>query len=275
MPMPTPEKDEDEKTFVSRCMGTEMMKKDFPDNDQRLAVCYKQFKKDKEEKTMEEIIERRVMPESELRVDGKKEKRIVGYAAVFDALSEVMFGFREKIRRGAFTESIQRDDVRALFNHDPNYVLGRNKAGTLTLSEDDRGLSFEITPPDTQWAKDLMVSIKRGDVNQNSFGFSIADKGEEWDQEEKVRTLTKVKLYDISPVTYPAYPQTEAYVRAKGNFYILPQDRLFISEPNPTVTILSKGNGNNEAKPTVVIPQPQFMDPDFWAMFENLTNRRK
>ena len=225
--------------------------------------------KEKDENIMAEIIERRVMPQSELRVDGKKEKRIVGYAAVFDALSDVIFGFREKIDRGAFSDSIHQDDIRALFNHDPNYVLARNKSGTLVLNEDDHGLYFEITPPDTQWAKDLMTSIKRGDVSQNSFGFSISDKGEQWDPKQKVRTLTKVKLYDISPVTYPAYPQTEAYVRAKGNLYILPQDRLFIGEPNPTVTILSGDNRNEGATPPPIIPDEPLVDPNTWIEMGN------
>ncbi len=226
-----------------------------------------------------EKIEYRVMPQSEIRVDGKKEQRIVGYAAVFESLSEEMgfmgYSFREKIAKGAFSKTILEDDVRALFNHNPDFVLGRNKAGTLVLSEDDHGLYFEISPPDTQWGRDLTVSIKRGDVTQNSFGFSVNEKDETWDKKEKTRTLNKVKLYDISPVTYPAYPQTEVFVRSKGNFYILPQDRFFLSEVNPTATILPKHEGDDSAQSTVIIPGPQFMTPDFWAKFENIVNRRK
>src|SRR5574343_64153 len=145
----------------------------------------------------------------ELRNDDKP--MLKGHAAVFEKLSENMGGMREKIAKGAFMKSISKDDVRALWNHNPDYVLGRNKAGTLRLSEDDKGLAIEIDPPDTQRARDLMVSIKRGDVTQMSFAFSsVADS---WDNEKHVRTLTEVKLYDVSPVTYPAYPQTDIKAR--------------------------------------------------------------
>jgi hypothetical protein len=152
----------------------------------------------------------------ELRIDqdeGNKPK-IRGHAAVFNKLSEPMFGFREQIAPGTFAKTIKKDDIRALFNHDPNYVLGRNKAKTLTLTEDDKGLYIEIDPPDTSWARDLQESIKRNDINQMSFGF-IVEK-DEWLQEkgkESIRTLQEVKLFDVSPVTFPAYPQTSVKVR--------------------------------------------------------------
>ena len=147
--------------------------------------------------------------QSEFRVkseDGKAQ--ISGYAAVFNELSDDLGGFREKIQPGAFSEAIVNDDVRALWNHDSNYVLGRNKAGTLKLSEDEHGLHYVVDLPDTQWAKDLSESIKRGDVTQSSFGFMV--DSDEWSKQdgETVRTLTKVTLFDVSPVTYPAYPQT-------------------------------------------------------------------
>jgi HK97 family phage prohead protease len=137
-------------------------------------------------------------------------RTIVGHAAVFNKLSGDLWGFREKISPGAFSDAIKEDDVRGLFNHDPNYVLGRNKAGTLRLKEDEIGLAIEIDPPDTQFARDLMVSIGRGDITQMSFGFSlVADEWDYSDQKNVVRTLKKVKLYDVSPVTYPAYEDTD------------------------------------------------------------------
>ncbi len=280
MPMPMPDKGEDEAKFVGRCMSDEMMNKDYGDNKQRLAVCHSLFEK-KEEKSMPSMgmIEYRMMPQAEIKVDGEKEQRIVGYAAVFESLSQEMgYGparFREKIRRGAFLKSIEQDDIRALKNHNPDVVLGRNKAGTLRLSEDPHGLYFEIIPPDTQEANDLIKSIKRGDVTQNSFGFVISKNGDEWNRADKVRTLTNVRLLDISPVTYAAYEETEVFVRSKGNFYILPQDRFFLSEVNPTATILPKHEGDDPSQPNVIIPAPQFMTPDFWAKFENIVNRRK
>ena len=116
-------------------------------------------------------MERRTITLKELRVvdglsDNGGEPAIEGYASVFDSWSEELGGnspFREKVVKGAFEETIQVDDIRALFNHDPNYVLGRNKAGTLTLEEDDKGLKVKIIPPNTTWAKDLLImsSIER------------------------------------------------------------------------------------------------------------------
>lgn len=145
-----------------------------------------------------------------------QEPKITGHAAVFDQLSDDLGGFRERIQPGAFTKTLQESDVRALWQHDVNYVLGRRKNDTLKLWEDDAGLAFEILPPNTQWASDALVTLQRGDVDQMSFGFiTIRDRWEE-DEEEKlfIRTLVEVELFDVSPVTFPAYPQTSAQVRA-------------------------------------------------------------
>jgi len=154
----------------------------------------------------------------EVRADDDEKPKIRGHAAVFDKLSDDLGGFREKISPGAFSKTIKKDDIRALFNHDPNYILGRNKAGTLTLEEDEKGLYFEIDPPDTSYARDLLVSIDRGDISQCSFAFMVdGKKGEKWDYPEgqlPIRTLDLLKLYDTSPVTYPAYPQTDVKVRS-------------------------------------------------------------
>ena len=160
----------------------------------------------------------RTLPLTELRITNNEENTYIqGHAAVFDSWSETlggMFPFKERVKRGAFTQSLEKDDIRALFNHDPNYVLGRNKSGTLELLEDEKGLSVKIKPPDTTWARDLKISIERGDINQMSFGFSVEE--DEWSSEEgtDVRELRKVKLFDVSPVTFPAYPETEVGVRA-------------------------------------------------------------
>jgi len=160
--------------------------------------------------------ERRAFLASELRIesrDGDAEK-IRGHAAVFNELSENLGGFRERVAPGAFTESLKRDDVRALFNHDPNFLLGRNRAGTLELNEDGTGLEVIIEPPDAQYARDLMVSIKRGDISQMSFGFRTLLDDWEFQGGVAVRTLREVQLFDVSPVTFPAYPQTDVAVRA-------------------------------------------------------------
>jgi uncharacterized protein len=162
--------------------------------------------------------ERRVIgiAAGELRVQSvDKVTKIAGHAAKFDVLSEDLGGFRERIAPGAFAKSIQSSDVRALFNHDANIVLGRNKAGTLRLSEDVAGLAYEVDAPDTQLVRDMVLSpIARGDVNQCSFGFyTVNDKWAKVDG-EWIRTLLECDLLDVSPVTYPAYPQTEVAVRA-------------------------------------------------------------
>ena len=159
-------------------------------------------------------IERRAFLVEELRAIEGENPEIVGHSAVFNALSEDLGGFREKIDPGAFSKSILEDDIRALFNHDPNYVLGRNRSGTLMLSEDVEGLPIRVKVPNTSWARDLMESVKRGDINQMSFGFrTLKDRWEEVNG-KIVRTLLQVKLFDVSLVTYPAYPQTSAAVRS-------------------------------------------------------------
>ena len=111
-------------------------------------------------------IERRYVSE-EVRLDfDTKQPRITGYAAVFNQRTQLWPGLYEEVAPGAFQNAIGRDDVRALINHDPNMLLGRTKAGTLTLTEDEHGLRYEIMPPDTSYAKDLQVSLKRKDINQ-------------------------------------------------------------------------------------------------------------
>lgn len=163
-------------------------------------------------------IERRLL-QQEIRLDGDLEERpkIAGYAAVFNRTSENLGGFVERIEPGAFAGAIEQSDVRALINHDSNLILGRNTAGTLTLFEDEIGLGYVIDPPDVSYANDLLTSLARGDVNQSSFGFTVeADQWEQADEERglPVRVITRVKqLYDVSPVTFPAYSQTSVAVR--------------------------------------------------------------
>lgn len=175
-------------------------------------------------------MERRTVGLTELRVSRAQPEEgtetstpiIEGHAAVFNQWSENlggMFPFKEKVIPGAFKDSINVDDVRALFNHDPNYVLGRNKASTLELKETQKGLLVRITPPDTQWARDLTVSIDRGDITQMSFGFLVEE--DKWGSEDgmDIRELHKVKLFDVSPVTFPAYSQTSVGIRSMTEVY--------------------------------------------------------
>lgn len=165
---------------------------------------------------MKDKIERRAYSVTELRFDAVEgaAAKMSGHAAMFDSLSQDLGGFRERIAPGAFSNTIQTSDIRALFNHDSNIVLGRNKAGTLRLKEDSSGLAIEIDPPDTTAARDLAISMMRGDINQMSFGFiTISDAWEKLDG-EWIRTLLEVELFDVSPVTYPAYPETDIAMRS-------------------------------------------------------------
>jgi HK97 family phage prohead protease len=141
------------------------------------------------------------------------EIRFEGYAALFNSWSEDLGGFREQVAPGAFTKALVTDDVRALVNHNPDMVLGRNRSGTLTLTEDERGLHFDVVAPDTQWARDLRESVKRGDINQCSFGFlCLRDDWRTADGKDE-RTLLECRLFDVSIVTYPAYESTQASAR--------------------------------------------------------------
>lgn len=167
--------------------------------------------------------ERRFWPlgaiEARTAAESNDPPTITGYAALFGELSLVLStwwdDFRERIERGAFALTIAQDDIRALWNHNADYPIGRVKNQTLRLWEDERGLAFQITPPATQQAAGFLETIRQGYVDGMSFGFTVLD--EEWDiddENQTIRTIKKVKLYEISPVTFPAYPQTEAQVRA-------------------------------------------------------------
>ena len=155
-------------------------------------------KKDKTEKRFFKV---------ESRVSKKGKKNIIeGHAAVFNELSEDLGGFREKINPGAFDEVLD-NDVRAFFNHDPNFLLARTSSGTLKLSTDKRGLKYSFDVPDTTAGRDLLVSMKRGDITQSSFAFQV--ESDSWNTTSKgeIRTIEKVsRLYDVSPVSIPAYP---------------------------------------------------------------------
>lgn len=143
--------------------------------------------------------------------------QIEGYAAVFN--TETNLGWlRESIAPGAFKRAItEGQDVRCLFNHDPNSVLGRTKSKTLTLTEDNTGLRFVCDLPDTTVGKDVRSMIMRGDVDQCSFGFVVTGEQVSYaDDGTCTRVIQDCDLFDISPVTYPAYPTTSVEARSNG-----------------------------------------------------------
>ena len=174
--------------------------------------------------------ERRFNANCELRaIVAEDAKKISGHAAVFNTLSEELWGFREKIAPGAFREALGKSDIRALLNHDPNYVLGRTKNGTLRAWEDETGLAVEIDPPATRWADDVLVSIGRGDISQMSFAFRVGE--DDWEMVDGVnqRTIFSFdEIFDVSPVTYPAYPETDVSLRSA--YGMDPEDHALIRE---------------------------------------------
>jgi HK97 family phage prohead protease len=155
----------------------------------------------------------------EIRAEDEQPK-IRGYAAKFEKLSQDLGGFKEKIQRGAFAKSIRESVVKALWNHNSDLVLGSTRNGSLKLWEDEVGLRFELETPVTTWGRDAMESIKRGDVDGVSFGFSVNKDGEKWEEDDKksvIRTLTDVRLFEISPTPFPAYLQTNVAVRSAAD----------------------------------------------------------
>ncbi|EJX64787.1 phage prohead protease, HK97 family [Enterococcus faecium P1190] len=142
-------------------------------------------------------------------------RTISGYAAVFNSPTRLWEDLDEVIAPGAFSRAVSSSDVRCLFNHDWSNVLGRTKSGTLRLSEDERGLKFEVDLPDTTVARDLIKSMERGDINQCSFGFIPTEETWDYNSTPMLRTIHEVELYEVSIVPLPAYEDTEAALRSK------------------------------------------------------------
>lgn len=174
-------------------------------------------------------IERRHYPIEDMEVRSEEGKPTIlrGYAAVFEKLSVPLFGFREKIRKGAFAESLRRNNIKALWNHNSDFPLGSTKGGTLKLEEDDKGLRFELELPDNSWGRDAEIAVRRKDVDGVSFGFSV--NKDEWDrsnEKEPIRTLVDVNLIEISPTPFPAYPATSVNARSVLTEHGVDYDRL-------------------------------------------------
>jgi len=157
--------------------------------------------------------ERRFLAPVDMRAN--EDGTVEGVASVVNQWYDMTF-YDEMIAPGAFDE-VMNDDVRALFNHDPSLVLGRTKSKTLELFNDGNGnLSYRYKTPNRTYAKDLEDMIRSGDVSQSSFAFTIKDEEWQWAKkstERDKRIIRKVeKLYDVSPVTYPANPGTNVTI---------------------------------------------------------------
>jgi hypothetical protein len=172
-------------------------------------------------------IERRFLPTEfrhKIETRGGSDRLIIeGYAYRFYARSQNLGGFVEQVLPGAGAEAAEKDDIRALFNHDANLILGRNTAGTLRLAEDSDGLPYEVEADMRQsYVADLAIALERGDVTGSSFGFRAIET--DWSLTEDdfpLRSVVKMGLLDVSPVTYPAYLASSSGVgtRAVEDFY--------------------------------------------------------
>lgn len=157
---------------------------------------------------------RSIASEFKTREDGG-ELRIEGYFAVFNSNYNIAPGLSESIAPGAFMEALENDDIRALIDHETMYVLGRNRAGTFDLREDSHGLwGSVLVNPNDQDAMNLYARVQRGDVNQCSFGFDILEEETDFRDDGSIHwTIKKVKLYECSCCTFPAYAETSVQAR--------------------------------------------------------------
>lgn len=178
--------------------------------------------------------ERRFIPVEQCELDLEergtdKLPKITGYAAVFYVPEDVGTEYKlfdnlvERIMPRAFNRALrEKDNAAALFNHDPNQLLGRVASKTLRLSKDQRGLKYEVDPPDTSVGRDVVENIRRGDVTGSSFSFAVTDQKFVTDTRDDgtsvdVREIHGVQLYDVAPVVFPAYGGTSTAVRAAAS----------------------------------------------------------
>ena len=167
---------------------------------------------------------RTIASEFKTRESGE-EKRIEGYFAVFNSNYQIDDFMSESIAQGAFSEALG-DDIRALIDHETMYVLGRNKAGTLELREDSHGLWGSILlNPNDQDAMNLYARVQRGDVDQCSFGFDILAESEVREGMKVHWTIEKVKLYEVSCCTFPAYAETSINARKQDYQNVIEREK--------------------------------------------------
>lgn len=165
-----------------------------------------------EVRSKSELVEKRAYDgELKAAVEGRT---VEGYASVFNSMSEDLGGFREIILPGAFKNALG-DDVRALYNHDSNYLLARTTSGTLEIKEDDKGLYYRFEMPNTSYGNDMLELFKRGDLTQSSFGFTVEKDSWKLENGQHVRYIESVSsLFDVSPVVYPAYTAASSGLRS-------------------------------------------------------------
>lgn len=166
----------------------------------------------------------------ELRDSPNGGKMFVGYAYRFMVESENLGGFVERIRPGAGAKTIAEQDLRGLFNHAPDNLLGRMGAGTMRMAEDAYGGGYQIDQPATSLGRDLGVLVARGDVYGSSFSMQVVRGGQTWTKTERgfpLREITEMRMRDVGPVTFPAYPVgTEVALRCLAESRALPFEEI-------------------------------------------------
>lgn len=225
MPVPTPTSGETQKDFIERCMS--VMVPETESTDQAVAMCMKQWRDGKSSshqyqrftaaldvgvrfvKSSPAVPDPKASTGEKSFVAGEAttKRTLFGYATTFNCLSEDRGGYCFTVVPGAFKSSIEKDDVTALFNHSADMILGRMSNGTLRLAEDAKGLKIEMDLPDTQLGQDMYALVARGDVKQMSFGGQIVREMEHADPALTVISIHEFKLWDVSPVVFPAFEQ--------------------------------------------------------------------
>lgn len=174
----------------------------------------------------------------EVRAEGDDKLVAFGYAAIFDSPTDI-YGVRERVAPTAFNKTINEQDVRGLFNHDPDALLGRRLAGTLRLDVDEKGLRYEIDLPDTTVGRDVGELLRRRDITGSSFGFRIVR--ETWIEHEDgdvERIIEEASLRDVGPVTFPAYTATEAALRSFAEARSLPIETVQVAAREGALGVL-------------------------------------
>lgn len=229
--MPKPKDDESKEEFVKRCMSNDVMKDEYEDKDQRLAVCYDLWDKSEEksipvtdnseppepvEVKLSNDIEKRFTDFTEYRVTEDDKPHIQGFVTVYKKLSDPIWNFNEKMRTGAFKESLDDESIikKSYFNHDPNIVLGNTENDSVTFTDKKQGIWLDTIPPATQAANDVVVLVRDGYVNHASFAFTVTEEKWSGTLDNPIREIIKGVFHEGGPVSDAAYPQTSVNVRA-------------------------------------------------------------
>jgi len=219
--MPEPKDGEKKKDFLDRCMSDEVMNEDYPDKDQRFAICNSIWD-EREEKSSPEPERRYISFNQEMRAIEEESKLIIeGYPIVYDVYAP-LWGFREIIRKGAATEALKTADEMVLWDHESAQPMARHSNGTLETKEDEKGVFIRADVSKTVWGRNGHEAIRNGVIDKMSFAFDIERDGETWSTDEidgaKIETreiLEFSHIYDYSPVSYPAYEDTSVQARGK------------------------------------------------------------